>query len=39
MSFVHNDGSDTLLNAPKGDVRERLKLEGGIAFELKSEFR
>ncbi len=38
MSFVHNDGSDALLNAPKGDVRERLKLEGGIQFQLKSDF-
>ncbi|WP_375265888.1 excinuclease ABC subunit UvrB [Planktotalea sp.] len=38
MSFVNNDGSDTLLNAPKGDVRERAKLEGGIAFKLQTEF-
>ena len=38
MSFVHNDGSDALLNAPKGDVRERLKLEGGIPLKLHTEF-
>ena len=38
MSFVHNDGSDALLNAPKGEVRERLKPEGGMALKLHTEF-
>ncbi|MEM9579295.1 MAG: excinuclease ABC subunit UvrB [Pseudomonadota bacterium] len=38
MSYVHNDGSDVLLNAPKEAVRDRLKLEGGIAFRMQTDF-
>ena len=38
MSYVHNDGSDALLTAPKQAVKDRLKLEGGIPFKLNTEF-
>jgi excinuclease ABC subunit B len=38
MSYVHNDGSDALLTEPKGDIRTRLKLEGGIPFRMQTDF-
>ncbi|KAG1715333.1 UvrABC system protein B [Nymphon striatum] len=38
MPYAHSDGSDAVLANPAEDVRERLKLEGGIPFRMETEF-
>ncbi|TDL79776.1 excinuclease ABC subunit UvrB [Palleronia sediminis] len=39
MPYAHSDQQPALMNAPAGPVREREKLEGGIAFRLASPFQ
>ncbi|MEP4246910.1 excinuclease ABC subunit UvrB [Tateyamaria sp.] len=39
MPHVHTDSSDTFLANPAEDVRTRLKLEGGQALRMNTEFK
>ena len=39
MPHVHSDSAPPLANAPDGDVRERLKLEGGKQLVMQTEFQ
>ena len=39
MPYAHSDKSDPLLHAPAPDVKTREKLEGGIRFDMVSEFQ
>nr|WP_318246020.1 excinuclease ABC subunit UvrB [Seohaeicola saemankumensis] len=38
MSYAHSDSSMPMLHAPAPDVKERAKLEGGIAFRMATDF-
>ncbi len=38
MPHVHSDSAPALMHAPTGDVRERLKLEGGKRLVMHTEF-
>ena len=38
MPYAHSDKSETILHAAADDVRTREKLEGGIRFQMHSEF-
>src|SRR6056297_4102405 len=38
MPYTHSDSSEALLHAPAPDVKIREKLEGGIHFEMVSDF-
>ena len=39
MPYAHSDKIDALTHAPDGDVRARLKLEGGKRFVMETEFQ
>ena len=39
MPYAHSDSSEPLLHAPAPDVKDRPKLEGGIAFRMQTEFQ
>ena len=38
MPYTHSDKTPALMHAPEGDVRARLKLEGGKRLEMNTEF-
>ena len=38
MPYAHSDKTESALSNPAEDVRSRLKLEGGKAFVMQTEF-
>ena len=38
MHYAHSDSSAPMLHAPAPDVKDRAKLEGGIAFRMATDF-